>query len=637
MTATAISTRSTRLLLAGAVALVATLLPAVAQPDEVEAQTRDFGSTPFDDVVNAAGQHHACGLSRNKLAAMMIAVTYPETGSTGTGNSPSPMTLSRWDNQSALYSFGNSSSFRDAFWHPGIGMFQFDSAGGWPMHAGERINTASSANQAAATMTQRYCSNNSRAYAWGPWFGCGSGTCESIYQQIYDASRDRVRNIVRDHGVGRGGGMLQRTCTTPSRGTFPCWYVDPNRAQGSRTFLASHFGPTPVTAPFYTFSHNGQEQRHWLRADTGYTSGIRAGRPLGANARTSLNWESGEVLCDLTASRGACTPTAQGTFDDRSVAVTGALQPLVGDFDNNGREQVFLYNPNGSNDRLVNFASNGTASVVNQAVSGAYQPFVGDFDGDGRDDIFWYAPGSAPDYIWFGSSSGGFTSQSITVNGTYQPVVGDFNGNGRTSVLWYAPGFAPDALWSWSTGRGLSSRPLEINNRYDEVLVGDFDGTGRDDIFWYRAGPFSDWTWFGGPTEGQFTNRRNDVSRSYTPFVGDFDGDNHDDIFWYRAGPTPTSVWYGQANRTYASVAHNVSGDYTVAVGDYWGDGDSILWYDPGPGASHLWKGRSNRTFTPSQQSIAGGFDPVVGNVDGQVGDDIFWYGSSQSRLWQSR
>ena len=40
-------------------------------------------------------------------------------------------------------------------------------------------------------------------------------------------------------------------------------------------------------------------------------------------------------------------------------------------------------------------------------VRGSYQPVLGDFDGDGRRDVLWYGPGTGPDVLWRGRPGGG--------------------------------------------------------------------------------------------------------------------------------------------------------------------------------------------------------------------------------------
>ena len=109
-------------------------------PVEVASAARSFGDHPLSDVLHWAAQERRCGLTTNKLAALMLAPTYPETGAPAS-RAPSPMTLSRWDNQAGLHSFRTVAGQRKAFWHPGVGLWQFDSAGlGAPFSAAQRIN-----------------------------------------------------------------------------------------------------------------------------------------------------------------------------------------------------------------------------------------------------------------------------------------------------------------------------------------------------------------------------------------------------------------------------------------------------------------------------------------------------------------
>jgi hypothetical protein len=238
---------------------------------------------------------------------MMLAPTYPETGAPS-GRAPSPMTLSRWDDDHPLlYSFGTVAGQPKAFWHPGVGAWQFDSAGlGAPYSAAQAIDTYVVSAKAAATMAARWCTNPTLSYVWAPWYGCGSQTCKDIYDTIYRLRTDRLVNVTRDATVHARGGMVRHTCTGVARsGRFTCWRVDPRQAEGHAAFAAPGYGPTPITAPFYVYVANGKEYRHWLRADTGYRRGIWASRPLGTNARSSLTWHRGDGLVDLGPGRVA--------------------------------------------------------------------------------------------------------------------------------------------------------------------------------------------------------------------------------------------------------------------------------------------------------------------------------------------
>jgi hypothetical protein len=266
-----------------------------------------MGSEPLDDVHFWAAQKARCGLGSEQLAAMMLAVVYPEAGTSGE-LSPSPMTLSRYDTQSGLYAFGSKSTpWQRAFWHPAAGLWAIDSAGGWNLTAVGAISTWTAAEQIASTMANRWCANPSRSYVWALWYACATGgICESIYNEIFDGAH--LRNISLRPEVTRDGGMEARTCTLSGTPVF-CWYIDPARAQGSNWWVAPSAGTSPITAPFYVVSQNGRETRYWLAQDTGYLLTIKADKPVTANARTSLAWSTTSELCDITASRGDCSGT----------------------------------------------------------------------------------------------------------------------------------------------------------------------------------------------------------------------------------------------------------------------------------------------------------------------------------------
>ena len=176
------------------------------------AEARGMGSQPLDDIRFWADQKKACGLGTDQLAAMMLTVIYPEAGASGE-QSPSPMTLSRYDTQAGLYAFGDKATpWQRAFWHPGVGFWAFDSAGGWNLTAVGAISTWTAAEQAATVMSTRWCANPTRAYVWAPWHGCATTSkCEAIYNDIFDGAQ--LRNITVQPAVTRDGGMEARTCT----------------------------------------------------------------------------------------------------------------------------------------------------------------------------------------------------------------------------------------------------------------------------------------------------------------------------------------------------------------------------------------------------------------------------------------
>jgi hypothetical protein len=379
--------RGVRLGFAALIALVLATVLALAAPTvsltsgaspSSSAEARTFGGTPLDDVLHWADANKKCGLTQNQLAALMIPPTYPETGAPST-QAPSPMTLSRYDNQAALYAFGNSSTpNRNAFWHPGIGMFAFDEAGGWGMTASERIDTWSSSAKAAEVMANRWCANPSLSYVWAPWFGCANNRCLAIYNEIYQSGN--LVNLSRDLGVSRTGGMEYRVCRLGDSTTVNCWFVDPSKAQGYKGFANPAFGPSPISAPFYVYSRNGHEYRHWLAADSGYNADITAHKPLAANSRNGLSWSTSDRLCDETTHRGTCLPgqpAAHDPFGSVDIITGGDGNVRVAgwaiDWDTTGPVEMHVY--------VDGVGTGGIMADKERSDVGDVYPVYGDFHG----------------------------------------------------------------------------------------------------------------------------------------------------------------------------------------------------------------------------------------------------------------
>ncbi len=569
------------------VLVIAGAVTAAAPPRGSAAASRTFGDDPLDAVLfwaQVRANETGCGLTRDRLAALMLAPIWPETGAPTT-QAPGPMTLSRWDTATGLYSFSNPSSYVDAFWHPGVGMWQFDSAGGWGMSAADRIDVWTAASFASDVMANRYCTNSSRSYVWMPWHGCNSGVCETIYKEIYQGGR--LVGLDRVASVTSSGGMEQRSCSVGGGAAFACWYVDPSRAQGANGWTVPAWGAAPVSDPFYVFTSGSKEERHWLRSHSGYPVDISATRSLGSNARTSLTWSTSSELCDETSQTGSCSATPPAGFSAYPVNVTGT-----------------------------------------------YIPLTGDFNGDGIGDVFWYGPGTAYDTIWYGKSGTGFRSESVEVKGTYEPLVGDFDGNGASDILWYGPGTAKDAMWL-GKHNGFNGRSLTVNGSYTPV-TGDFNRDGFDDVFWYGPGAAYDTIWEGSTT-GVFSSRASSVNGAYEPFTGDFDGDGSGDIFWYGPGTAYDTIWLGGSSG-FTTRATNVSGDYVPATGDFDGDGlDDVIWYGPGSADDSLWYATGGGGFgTGPAYQVSTNSTLMTGDFDGDHDDDAFWYGvgSAPDTIW---
>lgn len=570
------------------------LLGLLATPMSAHAD-RVFGEGPLVELLAAAeDEAGTCSngsgrsLTSAQLVALVAAPTFPETGAPPS-QAPSPMTLSRWDNQTALWSFGDVTTFPAAFWHPGVGAWQWDDASGRGWTAAERIRGDLVVGRTVAVMKQRWCQTTAtgaagRAYVWAPWFGCGGGSCEATYLDLLQGGQ--VVGLDGDPAVGRDGGLEVHACADSTGAPFTCWYVDPSRAQGYLGFTNPAFGPAPVSAPFLTWSDGTREHRTWLREDTGYAIDISASLVAGQNSRTSLAWTATTSVCDLDRTAGACGPAGPDGFTVVAADFGGDRLPVAGDFDGDGADDLFLYGPGGADDDL--WLGGDTEFTTREVVvRGTYVPLVGDFDGDGADDIFWYGPGGDPDRLWFGRP-GGFDSQKPTVKGTYLPVVGDVDGDGRSDVLWYGRGSNRDSAWYGDVDRGFDFGPMEVNGIYEPV-AGDVDGNGVDDVVWYGVGTRPDVVWSGTGTRGVYDRPGLTINGTYRPHVGDVDGDERDDLLLYGPGSGPDRLGFGQPTG-FRFERIDIGGDYRIAIGDFDRSGAAdVVFHQPGEVGMFWW------------------------------------------------
>src|SRR3546814_8548174 len=101
-----------------------------------------------------------------------------------------------------------------------------------------------------------------------------------------------------------------------------------------------------------------------------------------------------------------------------------------------GVDDVVLYAPGGAPDRIYRGLIDRTMAALPLAVDGNHEVLVGDYDADGRDDIFWYGKGSRDDSRAFSDGNGRFTYVDTVISGWFAPAVGDFDGHGHDDVFW---------------------------------------------------------------------------------------------------------------------------------------------------------------------------------------------------------
>lgn len=149
-----------------------------------------------------------------------------------------------------------------------------------------------------------------------------------------------------------------------------------------------------------------------------------------------------------------------GGFETKMIDLLGIfgscnsdVLPLLGDFNGDTHGDIFWYGVGDGPDGLWlldDYLWDGIEhfnTIVPHEIINSYKPIVGDYNGDGKSDIFWYRPGTGADPLWLFNSQGGHTSVTRTVNGDYTPIAGHFNNDNCTDVLWYDP--TTDELLVW--------------------------------------------------------------------------------------------------------------------------------------------------------------------------------------------
>ncbi len=656
--------------------------PPAAPANRAAPPQRYFGRAPWQAIAaSAAAASRTCSISNDGLTALAVAPVFKESSAaTSPTSAPSPMTLSRYDEWSGtssttsnrdanygLYAFRDpNTAYKRAFWHPGIGIWQYDSAGvGAPFTAIERMDVRVVSADVAKGMAARYCNPSpslighgapftglERRYsAWAPW-GYPCTLCEQEFQAMTSTTPTFARISLVD-GISVLGGVRSRTCTlTGVAGTVPCWYVDPSVGviEGATAWaqLAPLDGgsptttPTPIARPFYVVDRGATEERHWLRADTGYSIDISGTRTIGTNERprsnqagSGITWRSTSALCDVSTGRGTCLPPAPPGLALTMASVSGTFRPIALDAQGDGKGDLLWYAPGATADHLWTGTGSGAFTSTGVSIGGTYDDVLPlDIDADGDDDILWYNRSTGASYLWRASGSGTWQTVKLNRPKGLRPLVVDTDGNGRDEVFWYGPGSLADALWSWN-GTAFTSRSQSVSGSY-RPLIGDFDGNGKDDVFWYGPGAAADHLWL---STGAGTHRDVAVSvgGSYTPLVGDFDGDGNDDVFWYGPGSAPDNVWFGGPGGAFSRRSIAVGGTYQPKVADLEGDGrDDIVWYAPGPPSDFWWRWGADRSVTSASVLADGRHQAVVGGFSAGGSDGIFWYapGSTPDGVW---
>jgi hypothetical protein len=130
--------------------------------------------------------------------------------------------------------------------------------------------------------------------------------------------------------------------------------------------------------------------------------------------------------------------------------------PMAGDFNGDGKDDIVSFTQNGTGDVYVALSS-GVGFVAAAVWHGWFSPAgetpgVGDFNNDGKDDIVTFTQGGTAD-VYVAFSNGAEFGDSSVWNGSFAPAgqiprVGDFNGDGQDDIARFTQGGTADVYVS---------------------------------------------------------------------------------------------------------------------------------------------------------------------------------------------
>lgn len=295
-----------------------------------------------------------------------------------------------------------------------------------------------------------------------------------------------------------------------------------------------------------------------------------------------------------------------------SLAIGSGAITRPGQFSSSSGSEVLVYSPGSATDYIAHLSNSIPATVTFTAftVNGTYNPVVGDFDGNGIDDILWYAAGSGAEHLWLFNGSSGHVEVPVSpVNGSYRPTALDANGDSRDDILWYSPS-GGDALWLFGPG-GTShvDKPASAGAGYT-VVAGHFGdpaaGQPRDRVVFYNpSGP--DWFWTFNTSGGYTSALLPNVNGDYQLLPGQFFEETYNGLVFYGPGSLPEKEWaFGPGPGGDVAIENDIppiNGTYNAKVGDFDGNGFTDIAFLSGTNAT-VW----NFTFdgTHTQKSFTG-------------------------------
>jgi len=152
---------------------------------------------------------------------------------------------------------------------------------------------------------------------------------------------------------------------------------------------------------------------------------------------------------------------------------------LVADLDGDDEDSLITYEP--ASGRLTERFARGNA-IDFGAIRPLYALYAGDFDGDGRDDLFLQARPGGDAELWLMRPGGRFDVASLRLDGSLgAAAVLDWNGDGRDDLAGYDTSRGELRAWLLDGARVIERRALGPGP-IESLRALDLAGDDRDDL-----------------------------------------------------------------------------------------------------------------------------------------------------------
>ncbi len=363
------------------------------------------------------------------------------------------------------------------------------------------------------------------------------------------------------------------------------------------TFSARHFSSSllvdgklellagngwPTLNDIWTFDDLGLLPNEHFQAASGLDIRLGSGNDLIVSGGGALNIYGGGGADIITLANGDRFVFG-GPGDDiihAAPKTSYSSQWGVGDFDGDGKDDVFRYVPSltGADVWLSDGASFHRTGGWQPSLTQSQSTHIGDFNGDGRDDIFAVGLPDQDDVMWL-SNGASFTQTpawTSSKSGQQPWHVGDFNGDGMSDLLRYnVSATTSEVLLSNGISFDAAGEWLTLNQGKEPWYVGDFNGDGMTDVFRYLPGVTGANVWLSDGAK--FVDAGNWTAAGHGPerwYIADANGDQKADIFRYLPGVSGANVWLSDGTQ-FVDVGNWTGAGCGISnwlIGDFNGD-----------------------------------------------------------------